>query len=212
MARRLLSWAMPGIVFVSAYGLSGIASLAFGSAPDEKQGPTTREMITPVTIDTHLHGCPKVAFNSLGRFLKDRGVNITNNTAGSAGFLYKNARDTFGVPPFDSRAGETSFHTTASATKLFDIFVQAAPEIIANIGDGAKAPACVLNGTSTPMFTGNQCESQAVSCLLGRPATTADVQLCNAVLAEAVLSDPADVTKKQHIAVATILAAGNTCE
>jgi len=202
---------MPGVVFVSAFGLSNLYSSAFGGAPEgQPKAPVARDMLSPTEIDTLLHGCQKVSYSSIGRFLRDRGVNINSNTAGSAGLLYRNAKDTLGVPAAEARAGESSFLTTAGATKLFDIFVQAAPEIVANIGDGAKAPACVLNGASKPMFDASGCVPESVSCILGRSAKAADVQLCNAILAEA--SGAADLTKKQNIAVATLLSAGNTCE
>ncbi len=108
---------------------------------------------------------------------------------------------------------ERSFHTTAEATKLFDIFLRAAPEIVANIGSAAAAPACVYNGVSKPMFEADHtCVKDSVSCLLGRPAVPNDITLCNAIVAKADPANMADLTNKKYIAVATLLAAGHTCE
>ena len=108
---------------------------------------------------------------------------------------------------------ERSFHTTAEATKLFDIFLRAAPEIVANIGSAAAAPACVYNGVSKPMFEADHtCVMESVSCLLGRPASKDDITLCNAIVAKADPANMADLTNKKYIAVATLLAAGHTCE
>ncbi len=130
------------------------------------------------------------------------------------GFLYQSGIDAFGVPKIDSRQGEKDGHTTASAMRLFDIFIQAAPQIIANIQDPQKAPACVLQGQTHPMFDplDGSCVEESVSCLLGTPATDDHLLLCNLIVDKANPNDPVDVQKKQYIAVASILAAAHSCE
>lgn len=130
------------------------------------------------------------------------------------GFLYQSGVDAFGVPKIDSRQGEKDGHTTASAMRLFDIFIQAAPQIIANIQDPQAAPACVLQGQTHPMFDplDGSCVEESVSCLLGTPATDDHLLLCNLIVDKANPSDPVDVQKKQYIAVASILAAAHSCE
>jgi hypothetical protein len=132
----------------------------------------------------------------------------------SPGFLYSTAEDAFGVPKMDSRRSEKDGHTTASAMRLFDIFIQAAPQIIANIDDPTAAPACVLDGLSRPMFhpADGSCIEESISCLLGTPATEDHVLLCNLILDKADPLDAADVIRKQHIAVAAMLAAAHSCE
>src|SRR5262249_51322584 len=90
--------------------------------------------VLPLDITSRMHGCEKINYTALGNFLSARGVNLKSTTANSAGLLYAGATDTFGIPAFDSRTREPSFLTTAGATKMFDIFTQAASEIIANIG------------------------------------------------------------------------------
>jgi hypothetical protein len=132
----------------------------------------------------------------------------------SPGFLYSTAEDAFSVPKMDSRRGEKDGHTTASAMRLFDIFIQAAPQIIANIDNPTLAPACVLNGMTHPMFdpVDGSCVEESISCLLGTPATEDHVVLCNLILDKADPLDNADIVRKQHIAVASMLAAAHSCE
>lgn len=229
MATRFFTKAMPGIVFVSAFAASGACGDAWEGG--ERTVPTDIDTVsddsehhqalpdcdTPssLEIDTRLHSCQKLAYTALAGFLSSRGVNLAlKGTPDTAGELYTGAVDSFGVPKPDSRVGEKSFHTTAAATKLFDIFLQAAPEIIANIADSVKAPACTLNGANQPMFdpSTGACVEDSVTCLLGRPATPEDMLLCDVVLSKAAPGDNNDLMIKQRIAVALILSAGHTCE
>ena len=167
----------------------------------------------PPEIRTRLHSCSKVPYTTLGTLLTSLGVNI-NATAGAgkvptAGDLYRNGGDAMGIAHFDAREGEAQFHTTAGATKTFDIFVQAAPEIIANL---QNMPICQLNGTGYPVFdpTDSSCVPEALSCIMGRPSTEEDVIICNLLISQA--KDDADLITKKNIAVATFLAAAHTCE
>jgi hypothetical protein len=213
MAKRLLSWAMPGIVFSAAFAISSVVSTASGDwkPKDPAPLPPPADPPSPLEIDTRLHGCQKLTHRAIGAFLQSRGVDLKSGTAAT---LYSGALDSLGVPKVDSRAREKSFHTTAAATKLFDIFLAAAPQIIANMGDAAKAPACVLDGTTKPMFDPNDgsCVYESVSCLLGRPAQPNDMALCNQLIKEADPANMNDVSIKRQIAVGALLSAGHTCE
>jgi hypothetical protein len=168
----------------------------------------------PPEVRTRLHSCTKVAYGPLGDFLTSRGVNLKATSSSgpkTAGQLYTQGGDALGVAKFDAREGEAYFHTTASATKLFDIFVQAAPEIIANI---QNVDACKYNGQGKPMFdpmTG-KCTFEALSCIMGRPATADDLTVCNLLVEQADPNNPADLTTKRNIAVAVFLSAAHTCE
>lgn len=131
----------------------------------------------------------------------------------TAAYLYQSGQDAFSVPEDDSRSSEKDGHTTASAMRLMDIFIQAAPEIIANIGDPAMAPACTLNGQNAPMFNADgTCNEQAVSCLIGTAATEEHVLLCDLMVDKADPNDPQDVARKREIAVAALMSAAHTCE
>ncbi len=165
----------------------------------------------PPEIRTRLHSCTKIPYASLGEFLSSRGVDIDANKAKSAGELYKNGKDAMGFARFDAREGETYFHTTAGATKLFDIFVQAAPEVITGV---ETAEACKLNGQNSPMFdpSSGKCVYASLSCIMGRPATSDDLLLCNKMIDQAKPGDMADLTLKRNITVAAFLAGAHTCE
>jgi len=129
------------------------------------------------------------------------------------GFLYFTGKDALGVPKLDSRLSEKEEHSTASAMKLMDIFVQAAAQIIANIGDSTKAPACTLNGKNLPMFASDgSCVEESVTCLIGTPATDDHMLLCNLILQKAKPGDQSDLMKKKNIAVAALLSAAHSCQ
>ena len=131
----------------------------------------------------------------------------------TSGYLYFSGKDALGYPKLDSRLGEREEHSTASAMKLMDIFVQSAPQIIANIGDPIKAPACTLNGKNLPMFSADgTCVEESVSCLLGMPASDDHMLLCNLILQKAKPGDQADMLKKRNIAVAVLLSAAHSCQ
>lgn len=169
----------------------------------------------PLEIRTRLHSCSRMPYATIGRFLTSRGVNLDLKApAGappSAGELYKAAGDALGGPNFDARQAEASFYTIAGGIKLLDIFIQAAPEIIANID---KAEACKQLGQGRPMFdaTSGKCVVSSLSCIMGRPATLEDITLCDLMVGEADPTKPADVDNKRRITVAAFLSAANTCE
>lgn len=165
----------------------------------------------PPEVRSRLHGCTKIRYDALGQLLSSRGVNLaaTGNPK-TAGQLYTSGGDAMGQPKFDAREAEAYFHTTSGATKLFDIFVQASPEIIANI---QNAEACKINGVGKPMFdpSDGSCVRETLSCLMGRPATEDDLILCNQLVSNAD-GTQADIDRKRQLAVAAFLSAANTCE
>jgi hypothetical protein len=131
----------------------------------------------------------------------------------TAGYLYFTGKDALGYPKLDSRLGEKEEHSTASAMKVMDIFIQAAPQIIANITDPVKAPACTLNGKNKPMFASDgSCVEESVSCLIGLPATADHMLLCNLIVQKANPNDMSDILKKRNIAVAVLLSAAHSCQ
>lgn len=156
--------------------------------------------------------CPTPPCFQVGNETPNDGTCVTRPA--TPGFLYSTAHDAMGVPKLDSRQGEKDGHTTASAMKLFDIFIQAAPQIIANIDSPQLAPACTLNGQNPSMFDpgDGSCVEEAVSCLIGYPATDDHMLLCNLILDKANAVDPADVAIKRNIAVAAMLSAAHSCE
>lgn len=168
----------------------------------------------PPEIRGRLHSCTKLSYLTLGEFLRSRGVNVDSPPAQnpkSGGQIYKDGKDSLGVANYDARQAEAAFHTTAGATKLFDIFVQSAPEVIANV---QNMPACQIAGVGKPMFdaTTGECVYESLSCIMGRPAKLEDVKLCNTMLQHAAPGNQADLDLKRRITVAAFLSAAFTCE
>lgn len=167
----------------------------------------------PPEVRTRMHSCNKLNYATLGEFLTSRGVNLDTPGSGgipSAGDLYKAAstKDALGLANYDAKMGEAYYYTISSATKMFDIFVQAAPQVIANI---QNMPACQGNGPNNPMFddvTG-KCDFNALSCIMGRSATDEDLTLCNLMISQA---SPAELDNRKKITVAAFLAAAHTCQ
>jgi hypothetical protein len=159
----------------------------------------------PAYYNARVHGCPKVKYTTMGNILASRGVDLNAAGETQAGNMWAQSDQALGAPNYSARARENAKLTTASAAKLFDIFVQAAPEIIAAM---PTLPACTVGGQPTEMFNANgNCTIDGISCLIGTPATLGHVDLCNNVVNQASTPE-----KGQHIAVATLLAAANTCE
>lgn len=169
----------------------------------------------PPEIRTRLHSCSRIPYASLGAFLTSRGVDMNAvaaaNQPPTAGQLYKSGGDSLGVAHYEVRQSEAYFYTVAGATKLFDIFIQAAPEIIANI---TNMDACKANGVSKPVFDAatGECVYSSLTCIMGRPPTSDDLELCNLMVKQADKTNPADVENKKRLAVAVMLTAANSCE
>ena len=160
----------------------------------------------PPEISTRMHSCQKLKYATLGNLLVQLGVDLTKmSTPLSAGQLYNGGAQALGAANYGARVPEVIENTTAGATKTFDIFVEAAPEIIAAM---PMNKACQVAGAATSMFDANgKCTAAGISCIQGSPSSQAQVALCNQALTEA--STP---TIGKTIAVASIMAAAHTCE
>jgi hypothetical protein len=165
-----------------------------------------REEEGPAEVRTRLHSCQKLQITTLRNVLVSFGVNMdATGDPPTAGQLLKDGTGALGAANYDARVGETIVWTAAGAAKLFDILVQAAPEIIANL---PNAPQCQVNGVGPQVFDAdNHCVDDAVTCLIGRPATADHIAICNSVVEHA-----SDVENGKKIAVATLLSAAHSCE
>ena len=168
-----------------------------------------REEEGPPEVRTRLHSCQKLPIATLRNLLTDLGVDLSvkaaNGQPASAGDLINAGGTALGQANYPARIGEQIVWTASGAAKQFDVFVQAAPQIIANI---STAPACRVNGTGPEMFdTNNQCNADAISCVIGRPSTPEHVAICNSLVVSA-----SSIDKGKAIAVATLLAAAHSCE
>jgi hypothetical protein len=160
---------------------------------------------TPETR-ARLHSCQKLQITTLRNLLTDFGVNLdaTGNPP-TAGQLLAGGGTALGQSNYAARMGEDIVWTAAGAAKTFDIFVQAAPEIIAAM---PNLPQCQIDGVGSPVFNEDgTCNEDAVSCLIGRPATADHLAIC-----KDLIDNASDVEKGRNIAVAALLSAAHTCE
>ncbi len=159
----------------------------------------------PPAYRARVHGCRKMRYGTVGRLLTDLGVDMSATGATTAGRMYRDADQALGAPNYAARMPETTELTTASASRLFDILVQAAPEIIANIESEER---CQIGDRGVTLFDASgACTEEGLTCLLGEPASDQHVALCNTVVARATSPE-----RGQVLAVASILAATATCE
>lgn len=159
----------------------------------------------PPEVRTRLHSCQKVQIGTLSNILASLGVDMGAQDASSAAQLLKNGGGALGAANYDARVGETITWSAAGAAKLFDVFVQAAPEVIKNL---PSVPQCQVNGVGPEVFdASNHCNADAITCIIGRPATAAHTAICDKVVQSA---SSVEVGKK--IAVATLLAGAHSCE
>lgn len=166
-----------------------------------------QEVEGPPSFTSHMHSCPKVRYANLANVLTNIGVNVTNKTQFSSGALYQAAASAEGTANYANRIRENISVTTSGASAMFDIFAAAAPEVEKNL---QTLPRCQQAGTAVPPLfdpTSNQCNIDAITCLIGVPATQAHVALCNQAVTQG--STP-DIGK--GIAIAALLAAAYTCE
>jgi hypothetical protein len=154
----------------------------------------------PPRYTSRIHNCAKIRYATFGRMLASRGVDLTRTDATSAGAIYNGSAQALGAPNYFARIRENLELGVSFAARTFEIYLQAAPEIIANL---ATSPAC-----GVPMFLADgRCNAAGITCLIGVPATAAHLDICNTMVARAT-----DVATGQALAVAAIASAANTCE
>lgn len=159
----------------------------------------------PPEYSAHVHSCPKMRYSTLGRVLASRGVDLGANGDTSAGRMYRTGDQALGVANYGARVPEAAELTAASASKLFDLFVAAAPEIIARM---PERPECTVGGVAAHVFNAQgQCDPSGLTCLMGVPAQPGHLEICNRILARASTPEIG-----RTLAVASILAAAHTCE
>jgi hypothetical protein len=142
---------------------------------------------------------------TLGNVLTSRGVNLGDTTTTSAGGIYSISKAGLGGGSLVARVRENVEVGLATESKIFDIFVQAAPEIIASM---PSRPECQKNGVGVVLFDAtNKCQLDGISCLTGMQATQLQVDLCNQTVTKAE-----DIEHGKQLAVAVLAAAAHTCE
>lgn len=192
----------------ASFALGEDGGARFENVPGDDTDPFQLATPPPL-VASRLHGCGKLPYETLGNVLASRGVNLAavapQGKPPTAGQLWKAAGPTIGAPNYATRTRELLTQTTAGATKVMDIFLMAAPEIIAAM---PSLKACQVNGQPTRMFDAmsGACTYEGVLCLTGTPASAGQVDLCNQLLKDV----PGAIG--QQIAVAALLSAAYTCE
>lgn len=159
----------------------------------------------PPRYASRVHSCAKLRYRTLGNLLASRGVDLAAPGELTAGNLYARGGPALGAANYATRVRENIELGLSMTAKMFDLYVQAAPEIIANL---PNRPACQVNGQPAPLFdAANHCLADGVSCLIGVPATATHIDVCNETIRRA-----ADVETGKRLAVAVLAAAAHTCE
>lgn len=163
------------------------------------------EVEGPPIYAARMHGCSKVRYETLGNVLGSLGVDLAATDPVSAGALYRGGYNALGGANYPARVRENIDVTTSAASRAFDIFAAAAPEIIANI---SEQPRCQTDGVGPEIFDeSGACTEAGVTCLLGVPATAQHLEICNLTVDRATTPEVG-----RELAVATLLAAAHTCE
>lgn len=160
----------------------------------------------PPRYTSKVHSCPKVKYATLGNILRGFGITIpTAPGAGdiTAGGLYVNGDNALGVANYANRIRENIAISTSAASREFDIFAAAAPEVITAF-EGGTITRC----PSVQLFDANNtCRPEGITCLIGTTATSSHINFCNITISTA---SSVDIGKR--LAVAAMLAAAYTCE
>lgn len=166
----------------------------------------------PPEYQMRVPSCRKMPVSTLGKILVQLGVDINANPAAgqlpTAGKLYRDGQASLSGPNFQGRIQESNEVNVAAASKMFDIFVQAAPEIISKAA--ASCNGATLFDAATDCSKGDGgCKSEGLSCIMGVPATPKHLALCNYTVCR---RSPDNLDEGRRVAVASILAAVHTCE
>lgn len=177
-----------------------------GETRDPFEVLNERQEEGPPEVRTRMHSCQKMQNEALGNTLAAFGVDLgAEGDPAPAGQLYREGLAALGGANYDARSGESIAWTNSGATKFQDIWVMAAPEIIANL---PNVEHCQIDGEGVEMFDADDhCNEPAVTCIIGRPATDEHLAICNQIVQSAD-----DIEEGKRIAVAALMAAAYTCE
>lgn len=172
-------------------------------APFEPADPAAVAAIGSPELTSRLHSCGKLSVASLGKLIESRGIvgngQRPNKTdSGKDIFAKGDTAAALGGPNYQGRVPEAPFASTSAISKMYDIFTMASYDVVA---DDWAPPAC----PGVKLLQDGKFTKDAVSCLLGKPATDEYVAIAN----DAIAKNPTDGAK---IAVAAMLSAAHTCQ
>jgi hypothetical protein len=177
-----------------------------GETKDPFDALAERQEEGPPEVRTRLHSCQKLQVAALRNLLGALGVNLeATGDPAPAGQLLSEGLDALGGANYGARVGEAVVTTNSGSTKMQDIWVMAADEVIANL---PNMPQCQIEGVGPAVFDENdECNEEAITCMIGRPASDEHLAICNQVVESA-----ADKEQGKRLAVAALLAGAHTCE
>jgi hypothetical protein len=171
--------------------------------PNGGGGLHANDPVTGPVTAARFHGCTKITYAALGSILNTRGAKLTG--AQNALTIYKSGASALGVANYSGRAPEALLGSTSALAKQFDIFVAAAPEVLANAGTSAACQGVTIADTSGK-FT-----KDGLTCLMGTLATDEHVTVANQAVSDAVAGGATQAQGVQ-LAIAALLEAAHTCE
>jgi hypothetical protein len=220
------------LVFVVACSKQGSLGDDNNNGSGPAAGPDNTLVVANANEQTtaHNYSCAPINYRAAGNVLVGLGVvlkidplevplpsptmtnNNNNNTPtdpnapapGAAQTAYTAAKSSFGVADYINRNPEATTVGTAQLAKMGDLFVQAAPEILAGF---AASPRC----GGVQLFDGDgHLSREGMTCLGGQVASTDQVTLANQLLDRAVAQGMTQEGARELV-VAGYLSAQFTC-
>jgi hypothetical protein len=177
----------------------------------------------PPEYALRIHGCSKFTYGALGTVLRALGL----PQASSAMTLYTSKPEVMGALAYAAGKRESLQLTTAGAAKFFDIALEAAPLLVANLpaqpacadpagmGGSTNGQARLFNDTACGAGLSGCCLESGFTCLMGIPATPDHLVLCDEVVRQTLNNDGSssvDPTLGKALAVGTLMAGTFICE
>lgn len=126
--------------------------------------------------------------------------------------MYRESARALGAARYAQGARETLEPTASSTVRLFDLFLAAAPEVLEAM---PTMDACRREGRGARLFdAAGRCRADGLSCLTGTPATAAELELCDRLVAApaGVGAGSIEPRAARIIVTAALLSAAFTCE
>ena len=143
---------------------------------------------------------------TLRRILVSRGVSLST---GGMATLMLDADQILGVANFSGRLPESDRNATGSLTRLYDILIAAAVQLVpdATTDRLGTSPAC----RNERLFNADgSCNADGFGCLVGTPVSTKEMERCSQLVADAAANT--NLTNGRRLAVAAVAATYFLCD
>jgi len=160
----------------------------------------------PPAESEKLHSCGKLRTQTLRRILVSRGVSLST---GGMATLMLDADQILGVANFSGRLPESDRNATGSLTRLYDILIAAAVQLVpdATTDRLGTSPAC----RNERLFNADgSCNADGFGCLVGTPVSQKEMERCGQLSADAAANT--NPTNGRRLAVAAVAATYFLCD